>query len=81
MDYNPPGSSVHGIFQARIPEWVAISFSKGSSRPKDRTQVSLTAGSFFTTEPPGKPGFPESWLETAPTDARFSSPLFQALKA
>ena len=45
---NPPGSSVHGILQARIPEWVAIPFSRGSSWPRDRTQVSCTAGKFFT---------------------------------
>ena len=40
MDYSPPGSSVHGIFQARILEWVAISFSRGSSWPRDQTCVS-----------------------------------------
>ena len=55
MDYSPPGSSVHGIFQARIPEWVAISFSKGSSQSKDWTFVSCIAGRFFTAEPLGKP--------------------------
>ena len=38
MDCSLPGSSVHGILQARILEWVAISFSRGSSRPRDRTQ-------------------------------------------
>ena len=38
MDYSLPGSSVHGIFQARVLEWVAISFSRGSSQPRDRTQ-------------------------------------------
>ena len=42
------GSSIHGIFQARILEWVAISFSRGSSRPKDQTGVSRTAGRLFT---------------------------------
>ena len=47
--------SVHGILQARILEWVAIPFSRGSSLPRDRTQVSRIAGRFFTTEPPGKP--------------------------
>ena len=47
MDYSPPGSSVHGIFQARILEWVAISFSRGSSQPRDRTQVCHTAGRCF----------------------------------
>ena len=47
-DCSPPGSSVHGILQARILEWVAIPFSRGSSQPRDRTQVSLIAGGFFT---------------------------------
>ena len=40
VDCGPPGSSVHGISQARILEWIAISFSRGSSRPKGQTQVS-----------------------------------------
>ena len=40
MDYNPPGSSVHGILQTRILEWVAISFSRGSSQPRDRSRAS-----------------------------------------
>ena len=40
MDCSPPGSSVHGIFQARILEWVAISFSRVSSQPRDQTRVS-----------------------------------------
>ena len=56
--YNPPGSFVHGIFQARILEWVVISFSRGSSRPRDRTHVSCIShigGGFFTTAPPGTP--------------------------
>ena len=44
---SPPGSSVHGILQARILEWVAISFSRGSSQPRDRTQVSHIAGRRF----------------------------------
>ena len=43
-DCNPPGSSTHGIFQAGILEWVAISFSRGSSWPRDQTQVSHIAG-------------------------------------
>ena len=54
VDCSLPGSSVHGIFWARILEWVAISFSR-SSRPRDRTQVSHIAGRFITCEPPGKP--------------------------
>ena len=48
-----PGSSVHGISQVRILEWVAISFSRVSSWPRDPTQVSCIAGRFFATEPPG----------------------------
>ena len=42
VDCNPPGSSVHGILQARILEWVAISFSRGSSGPRDWTRISYT---------------------------------------
>ena len=45
---SPPGSSVHGILQARVLEWVAIPFSRGSSWPRDWTQVSCIAGKFFT---------------------------------
>ena len=45
---SPPGSSVHEIFQKRILEWVAIPFSRGSSQLRDLTQVSCTAGGFFT---------------------------------
>ena len=48
MDCSPPGSSVHGILQARILEWLAIPFSRGSSQPRDQTQVSCIAGGFFT---------------------------------
>ena len=48
MDCSPPGSSIHGILQARILQSVAISFSRGSSWPRDGTQVSCLAGSFFT---------------------------------
>ena len=54
MDCNLPGSSIHGIFQARILRWVAISFSRASSAPRDGTHVSCIAGRFFTTKP-GKP--------------------------
>ena len=43
-----PGSSIHGIFQARVLGWIAISFSRESSRPRDHTQVSRTAGRHFT---------------------------------
>ena len=48
MDCSMPGSSVHGIFQARVLECVAISFSRGSSRPRDQTLVICIAGRFFT---------------------------------
>ena len=57
MDHSPPGSSVHGVFQARILEWVAIPTCRRSSPPRDRTHVSCiscTEGRFFTTELPGK---------------------------
>ena len=47
MDCSPPGSSVHGILQARVPECVAIFFSRGSSRPRDETQVSRVMGRCF----------------------------------
>ena len=47
MDCRPPGSSIHGISQARILEWVAISFFRGSSRPRDWTWVSCIAGRCF----------------------------------
>ena len=52
MDCSPPGSSVHGILQARILEWVAISSSRGSSWPRDWTYVSCIESRFLTTEPP-----------------------------
>ena len=48
MDCSLSGSSVHGIFQARVLEWVAISFSRGSSQPRNWTWVSLIAGRRFT---------------------------------
>ena len=47
MDCSLPGSSVHGLLQARILEWVAISFSRGSSQPRDQTKGSRVAGRFF----------------------------------
>ena len=49
MDCGLPDSSVHGILQARILEWVAISFSGGSPQPRDWTQVSRMAGGFWAT--------------------------------
>ena len=55
MDYSLPGSPVHGILQARILEWVAIPFSRGSSWPRDQTWVSWTTGRFFTVWATRKP--------------------------
>ena len=53
---DPKDFTVHGILQARILEWVAFPFSRGSSQPRYRTQVSCTAGGFFSpAEPQGKP--------------------------
>ena len=55
VDYCPPGSSVHRILQARTLEWVAMPSSRGPSRLRDQTRISLVAGRFFTSEPPKKP--------------------------
>ena len=59
MDCSPAGSSVYGILQARILEWVAIPFSRRSSQLRDWTQVSCIASRFFTTEP--QLGTKEGW--------------------
>ena len=56
-DCSPQGSSVCGISQTRILEWVAISFSRGSSWPRDRTHISCVTGWFFTAAPLGN-----SWM-------------------
>ena len=61
-DYSPPGSSVHGVLQARLLEWIAISFSRGSSRPSDGSRVSCTAGGFFTLWATRR-GCIRSWLQ------------------
>ena len=54
-DCSPPGSSVPGILPTRILQWVAVPSSRGSSQPRDQTQISCTSGRFFIAEPPGKP--------------------------
>ena len=54
MDCSPPGSPLHGILQARILERIATAFSRGSSWPRDQTQVSCIAGRFFTIWATGK---------------------------
>ena len=64
MDHSPPGSSVHGISQARILEWVTISSSRGSSQPRVEPKSSLSptlAGRFFTPASPGKPLYTVQW--------------------
>ena len=55
VDCSPPGSSVHGILQARILEWVAMPSSRGSFLPRDQTCGSCIASGFFTAETSGKP--------------------------
>ena len=65
MDCSPPGSSVHGTVQARILEWVAIPFSRGSSQPRDWIEVSCIAGSFsvsWATKEINKESMAFHWL-------------------
>ena len=54
MDCSLPGSSTHGILQARILQWIAIPFFRGSFQPRGQTWISCIPDKFFTTEPPGK---------------------------
>ena len=53
MDYSPLGSSVRGILQARIQEWVAVSFSRGSSQPRDQTRSPALQADSLLFESPG----------------------------
>ena len=69
MDWSPPGSSVHRISQARILEWVAISFPRGSSRPRDRTCISCIGR--WTLEPLSHQGSPFFVLEVDITTIAF----------
>ena len=55
VDCSPPGSAVHGILQARRLEWAAISFSRGSSQPRNQTHISCMQDGFFTTAPAANP--------------------------
>ena len=64
-DCSPPGSSVHGVLQARILEWVTITFSRGSFYPRDRTWVSCIAGRLFAISPPGKSAPPQEALKSS----------------
>ena len=75
MDCSQQVSSVHGIFQARILEWVAISFSRGSFQPRDRTYISYIScvvGRFFTTGLPGGLGYTYSILIKIQTSKNWS---------
>ena len=64
VDYSPLGSSVHGIVQARIPEWVAVPSSRGSFPLRDGICVSWSAGGFFTSEPLGNPIYVWVYIHT-----------------
>ena len=64
MAYSLPGSSAHGILQARTLEWVAIPFSRESSWPRDQVQVSCIAGSFFAVWASRVPSFTHKWIHT-----------------
>ena len=80
MNYSLPGSSVHGILQARISEWVAMTSSRGSSRSKDPTHISYVScigrgrvgGGSLSLVPPGKPNF-------SVNISNFGVPLFKLL--
>ena len=79
VDNSPPGSSVHGILQARIQEWITIPFSKGSSWPRDQTLVSCISGRFFTIwatkDAPKKYYIPIKIAEIKHNDRSFPSGL------
>ena len=83
MYYSPPGSSVHGTVQARILEWAAFSFSRGSSGPRDQTDVSCIADRFFTfwatREPHASIIFLISWFVFTIITQFFSNRLLSPL--
>ena len=62
MDCRPPGSSIHGILQAKVLEWVAMLSSKDLPDPGAGLASPALAGGFFTTVPPTKPSLENSWL-------------------
>ena len=66
LDCSPPSSSVHGIFQTRILEWVATSFSRRSSQPRDWTWVSCIIGRCFTIWATREVSGPNSWPQNWP---------------
>ena len=63
INYSPPVSSLHGIFQARILEWIAISFSRGSSWLRDWTRSPALQADSLPSEPPEKPYSEQSWIK------------------
>ena len=83
LDYSPLGSSVHGIFQARMLEWVVISYSRKSSQARDQThisRISYIGGIFFTTVPPGKPGITiDTFKHTQQIHGALEKHLFQSM--
>ena len=72
MNYSLPGSSVHGISQARMLEWIAISFTRVSSWPRNQTSVSCS-GTFFTTKPQEKPHSTVNYTQYLLITYQFSS--------
>ena len=74
VDCTPPGSSVHGILQARIPEWVAMPSSRGSSPPRNQTHNSCIAGRFFTPEKLRKPMIKMHDFKTGSQRSSYPSP-------
>ena len=84
IDYSPPGSSVRGIFQARILEQVAIFSSRESSWPRIKLTspvASALVGKFFTTEPPGKPTLSHQFRSVAQSCLTLAIPVTVALQA
>ena len=79
MKCSPPDSSVHGISQARILEWVAISISRGAFQSRDQTQVSCFAGRFLTVWAPRKPFYVYIHLH-AHTHKYIASPVAQMVR-
>ena len=86
LEFAQIDSSVHGILQAKILEWVAIPFSRGSSWPRNQTQVSYIAGRFLTVLAPGKPlgkGRPSpvlQWSRRCCNPQGNPSPLFRKIR-
>ena len=80
MDYSLPGSSVHGILQERILEWVVTPSSRVSSHRRDCTCDSCFAGGFFTSEPLGKPDLSYMWIEILCQYSIYSEAILLVLK-